>query len=155
MENFISNLANAWTLIDLLIFAVLGLIIYLKNQENKSLSTELNYQEFQNSVLETKFKNEQVKVSQAQIEVERLKSTYEHWKKQKRNPDGTYAKQNVDPEIKTNLFECVKNDYPPHFTVGNKYVVSNIHTAKENTICLEDNDGVPCLVYKSAFKPVK
>ena len=168
MENFISNLANAWTLIDLLIFAVLGLIIYLKNQENKSLSTELNYQEFQNSVLETKFKNEQVKVSQAQIEVENLKflvgckdeiikdqdATISR-KNQPRDKQGHFMSPKKKEESNYTVYECVKSDYFPNFTVGTEYNVSNAHSAMNNMICLNDNEGKGCLVYKSAFKPVK
>jgi len=71
MENFILNLWNAWTFVDLAIMLILSACWYFTNEKKRYLQTEYNYSEFMLKCEQTKFENEQTKSLSLKIESEK------------------------------------------------------------------------------------
>jgi len=174
MENFILNLFNAWTLLDLVIMLILAACWYFTNEKKRDLHTEYNYSEFMLKCEQTKFENEQIKFQSKWAEAEKLNhekqelqfllDAYEEIiqsfhdkisrKDQPRDKKGHFAKVEKEPEKEVTELVCNTTQYEPHFTKDNTYKPSEIKSKGNDLIHMVSNSGGTCLVYKSDFKPV-
>jgi hypothetical protein len=174
MENFIINLWNAWTLVDLAIMLILAACWYFTNEKKRDLQTEYNYSEFMLKCEQTKLENERtqslslkIESEKRLIEIGKLKYVLKisegtikcindqiSRKNQPRDSQGHFIKVKKEPEIKVTEWICNTTKYEPHFTKEVAYKPSEIKSKGSDLIHMIANSGATCLVYKSDFKPV-
>lgn len=174
MNDFIINLWNAWTFVDLAIMLILAACWYFTNEKKRDLQTEYNYSEFMLKCEQTKLENERTQSLSLKIESEKrlleigklkyvLKMSEDtircindqiSRKNQPRDAKGHFAKIKKEPEKVVTEWVCNTTQYEPHFTKGNTYKPSEIGTLGNDLIHMVSDNGNTCLVYKSNFKPV-
>ena len=174
MENFIINLWNAWTFIDLAIMLILAACWYFTNEKKRDLQTEYNYSEFMLKCEQTKLENERTQSLSLKIESEKrlielgklkyvlkmsedtIKSINDQIsrKNQPRDSQGHFAKIKKEPEKVVDEWVCNTTRYEPHFTKESVYKPSEIKSKGNDLIWMVSNSGCKNLVYKSDFKPV-
>ena len=183
MENFILNLWNCWTLIDvtlIMLFAILSLFYFLRFRKvQKKLG---NYQffsgvsaqtiedyEHQIHLQEEKEKELKKAFEDAVAEITELRSKNNELKLknidlsnkltrryQLRDKSGRFISNKVK-QVDSEWWKCLVSSYGKYFTIGKKYQVS-----KEDKIIKDDsflllitNEGISGLCRKTDFKPVE
>jgi len=181
MENFILNLFNAWTFVDLAIMLILGFYCNYFADKLKQTRIELTYSEFMLKCEKTKLENEQTRSLSMKIENEKnrieneknkleikrlkfvvnvsedvIKSLHESIsrKNQPRDSQGHFAKIKKEPEKVVTEWVCNATKYEPFFANGSSYKPSEMKSIGNDLIWMVGNSGKIYLVHKSDFKPV-
>lgn len=161
--NYLSDFVNFWTFFDIVSISVLAILLVRKSIAYKHLLNECIERNALNTELklghlnDLKVKNDQIGSLQNDL-IESKKKLVEqyavttHWKER-----ALHVKHTAKPVIESKKYSCSVETLYPSFVQGNSYITSEstVKNDKKNTMWLVSEFGIPTLVFKKQFSPVK